>query len=187
MPFRMLKILPLIGLALWVTACSSARSIVGVGKQSPDEFEVVTRAPLSLPPDYGLRAPNPNVASAKERSVTAAAREVIVKSERKKARDIAGGAVSLGESALLSSAGARNADTSIRALLENDNKSYYNFDEKLLEKVMFWQAMDPPGAIIDPQKEAKRIGEARSKGAPVNTGDLPIIERKERGFLEGLF
>ena len=39
-----------IGLMILLTGCSSARDIVGLSKQSPDEFEVVTRAPLSLPP-----------------------------------------------------------------------------------------------------------------------------------------
>ena len=30
-----------------------------MGKRSPDEFAVVRRAPLILPPDYGLRPPRP--------------------------------------------------------------------------------------------------------------------------------
>ena len=55
-----------IGLMILLTGCSSARDIVGLSKQSPDEFEVVTRAPLSLPPDYGLRVPVPNISRNQE-------------------------------------------------------------------------------------------------------------------------
>ena len=34
----------------------------------PDEFAVVTRAPLSMPPDYGLRPPRPGAARPNETS-----------------------------------------------------------------------------------------------------------------------
>ena len=37
-----------------LSACEGAREAIGIGKQSPDEFAVVTRAPLSMPPDFGL-------------------------------------------------------------------------------------------------------------------------------------
>ena len=47
--------------ALIVTGCDGAREAIGIGKQSPDEFAIVTRAPLSMPPDYGLRPPQPGV------------------------------------------------------------------------------------------------------------------------------
>ena len=34
-------------------------NILGFEKSAPDEFAVVKRAPLTLPPEYGLRPPRP--------------------------------------------------------------------------------------------------------------------------------
>ncbi|HEY7598344.1 MAG TPA: DUF3035 domain-containing protein, partial [Candidatus Limnocylindrales bacterium] len=44
---------------LLLAACGrgSVQGALGMGKRSPDEFSVVSRAPLILPPDYGLRPP----------------------------------------------------------------------------------------------------------------------------------
>ena len=36
-----------------LSACSDFRRAVGEGKSAPDEFQVVVRAPLSLPPGFG--------------------------------------------------------------------------------------------------------------------------------------
>ena len=42
-----------------LSACSNAKRALGVEKISPDEFTVVTKAPLVVPPDYSLRPPQP--------------------------------------------------------------------------------------------------------------------------------
>ena len=44
---------------LLLTGCGqgTVQNALGMGKRSPDEFSVVSRAPLILPPDYGLRPP----------------------------------------------------------------------------------------------------------------------------------
>ena len=45
---------------LALTACGgTVQESLGLGKRSPDEFQVVRRAPLILPPDYSLRPPEP--------------------------------------------------------------------------------------------------------------------------------
>ena len=40
-----------------LTGCQSLRDAAGLGKQSPDEFAVTTKAPLVIPPDFNLRPP----------------------------------------------------------------------------------------------------------------------------------
>lgn len=45
--------------AVSVTACSGVRRAVGADKVTPDEFRVVTKAPLVVPPEYNLRPPQP--------------------------------------------------------------------------------------------------------------------------------
>ena len=50
-------------------ACENVKDQLGLNKSSPDEFAVLTRAPLSLPPDYRLRPPEPGAARPQETSV----------------------------------------------------------------------------------------------------------------------
>ena len=59
---NLFKIALLGGLALGVAGCESTRETFGLNKQAPDEFQVVSRAPLSLPPDFTLRVPEPGAA-----------------------------------------------------------------------------------------------------------------------------
>ena len=66
--------------AFTLSACENAREAIGIGKQSPDEFAVVTRAPLSMPPDFSLRPPRPGAERSQEKSVTDSARDLLVKS-----------------------------------------------------------------------------------------------------------
>ena len=61
---RLRKYLILVLASSALTACGLA----GGPSPGPDEFAVVTRAPLSLPPDYGLRPPRPGAARPNEAS-----------------------------------------------------------------------------------------------------------------------
>ena len=45
------------GVAL--SGCQSTKNALGLNKVVPDEFRVVTKAPLVVPPDYALRPPAP--------------------------------------------------------------------------------------------------------------------------------
>ena len=178
-------------LPILLIGCSSARDIVGLGKQSPDEFEVVTRAPLSLPPDYGLRVPIPNISRTQEKSVRDSADDLISSrgssSRQKLSRRNRLGATSPAEDAILGRAQARSSDDSIRAKLSSDNKTISGTDKKLIDKIIFWQGAEKPGAILDPEKESKRIKDLKSEGKTIANGDVPVIERADWGLLDGLF
>ncbi len=178
-------------LPILLIGCSSARDIVGLGKQSPDEFEVVTRAPLSLPPDYGLRVPIPNISRTQEKSVRDSADDLISSrgssSRQKLSRRNRLGATSPAEDAILGRAQARSSDDSIRAKLSSDNKTISGTDKKLIDKIIFWQGAEKPGAILDPEKESKRIKDLKSDGKTIANGDVPVIERADWGLLDGLF
>ncbi len=62
----MKKICLLLCLAAGVlSACGGVKDKLGLAKQSPDEFMVMSRAPLSLPPDYNDR-PVPSIEQAQK-------------------------------------------------------------------------------------------------------------------------
>ena len=47
------------GLALGVSACDTLKEQAGLTKKVPDEFTIITKAPLVMPPDFSLRPPRP--------------------------------------------------------------------------------------------------------------------------------
>lgn len=75
-PLRVLALLPAL---LLLGGCGEEmRKSFGLGKNAPDEFQVVRRAPLSLPPDFALRPPQPGAVRPQEGSATEQARSAIL-------------------------------------------------------------------------------------------------------------
>ena len=103
---NLLKIVVLGGLALGVSGCESTRETFGLNKQAPDEFQVVSRAPLSLPPDFTMRVPEPGAPRPQTGSTTDQARRILVGDDPNAVkRDITEGSRSKGQVALLSQSG----------------------------------------------------------------------------------
>src|SRR3954463_12491137 len=88
-----------------LSGCSSNQlsRTFGLQRDAPDEFQVTTRAPLSMPPDFSLRAPRPGAARPQEEVGPAAAQAVLVPQAALAARGEA--PVTPGTSALLQAAG----------------------------------------------------------------------------------
>jgi len=60
-----------------VGGCGEMRRAIGMDRVGPDEFAVESRAPLTIPPDYDLRPPQPGAARPQEVTATDRARRVI--------------------------------------------------------------------------------------------------------------
>ena len=54
--------------ALSLAGCDSFKRTVGIERTSPDEFAVESRAPLTIPPDFDLRPPQPGAPRPQEPS-----------------------------------------------------------------------------------------------------------------------
>ena len=88
--------------------------------------QVVTRAPLSLPPDYGLRPPRPGAARPNEASPRDDAQEGLLRNlgnrgGRSSAKQKVPGHFTNGEAALLKRAEALNVDPKIREIVERES------------------------------------------------------------------
>jgi len=182
----------LIAGALLVSGCEKARNVIGLEKQPPDEFAVVTRAPLSVPPDFGLRPPTPGAPRPQEKTVRNQARDILLSNPNTKsaaAAQVAAapGKLSAGEAALLANAGALNANGSIRSVVNRENTAMVEAEASVFDKVFFWQEAELPGTVVDPDKESRRLREASAVGDPPNKGEVPVIKRRKRGILEGIF
>jgi hypothetical protein len=193
-----LRALSLVALAgsLLLGGCDSTRDALGLNKKAPDEFVVVTKAPLVLPPEFGLRppepgAPRPQEVPARDRAAAAlagnangAAAGQITPLSRSAAP--AAQPRSAGEQAFLQQARAGNVDPDIRRKVNDEFTQLAERDRRFVDRLMFWQA-EEPGLAIDPAKEAQRLRENAATGKPVTAGNVPTLKRRERGPLEGLF
>jgi hypothetical protein len=176
----------LLVVASLVSGCDKTREAFGLEKSPPDEFAVVTRAPLQIPPDFGLRPPTPGVARPQEMAVRDEARGLLVDSSVA-ARQKAPQGLSPGENALLKRAGAEDADPMIRQVVSRENSILEPDESSFVDRMIFWREPEPKGQVVDPTREAQRLRENAALGDPPTKGATPVIVRKEKGWFEGIF
>lgn len=63
--------------ALLLPGCADLRQAIGLDRVGPDEFAVESRAPLTIPPDFDLRPPQPGTPRPQEATAAEKARKVI--------------------------------------------------------------------------------------------------------------
>lgn len=170
-----------------VSGCDRARETFGLTKSAPDEFAVVTRAPLKEPPNYRLRPPAPGTPRPQEGTTQESARAVLVGDAQRTAADANGAKSTSGESALLARAGAAKADPSIRQTVDRESAILGEENGGLVSRLLFWQEKEEAGQIVDASKESRRLQENIALGDSVSKGAVPVIKRREKGLLEGIF
>ncbi len=175
------------GMSLALAGCSSdLKRSLGLELTGPDPFQVVTHAPLEMPPDFGLRPPEPGAPRPNEAPVTEQARTTVFGPTAPQPTALPDR--STGESALLRQAGAIGTDPSIRDKVNRESVQLAQQDRSFVDRLVFWRDPPPPGTVVDPQAEARRLRENAALGKPVTDGNTPIIQRKKnQGLLEGLF
>jgi hypothetical protein len=178
----------LLAATLALGACSDARKAIGWEKSTPDEFRVVSRAPLTLPPDFGLRPPAPGTARPQESSPQEAARTAVFGAERPVNAAANNAALSAGERQLLGRTGADRADAAIRDTIDRETQSLADADRSFVDRLIFWQPPQAPaGSELDPAREAQRLREAQAAGRSGGDGEVATIRTRKRGWLEGIF
>jgi hypothetical protein len=148
-----------------LVGCQSTRQALGISKVVPDEFRVVSLAPLVVPPDYSLRPPAPGEPRPQELQPESQARIALLGQNAAVDR-------SEGEKLLASKAGADHADPLIRYVVDDEFGSIAHKDTGFANWVMFWRRGKPAvqpavltaaqsgadtAAPIDPTVEAQRI------------------------------
>jgi hypothetical protein len=177
---------------LMLGGCTSVRETLGLEQEPPDEFQVTVRAPLSMPDDFGLRAPRPGATPVQEESLRDRTRQIVLDtSGEKKARlakelDIKG--MTQAEAALLRKIGANEVDPNIRQVVERETTALEIEGKSFVEGLMFWKKKEAPAKVVDPVAERRRIQGNVALGKDATVGLTPEIERKKSGgLLQGLF
>jgi hypothetical protein len=178
-----------------LSGCDGLDRALGMEKVVPDEFAVVSRAPLAIPPDYALRPPQPGASPTQEVSPTDQAKQTIFRAGGDQATLPGADQRSEGENLLLKQAGAASAAPDIRQALAQDAQGGNGpVDQSFVDKLLFWRGPEKPLAadqVIDPNQEAQRLkGSQAAANAPATQPGLtgvPVIERSKPPSLTSTF
>ena len=172
-------------LPLTLVGCGNGDDIsrtFGLTRDAPDEFQVTTRAPLSMPPDYTLRPPRPGASRPQEQSPRQGAEAALAPDTALSANE---GEASPGQQALLSASGP-SAPADIRRRLDADS-AIEQTDRSFGDKLMFWRTPTDKSVVVDPQRESQRLRENAALGDHPTAGDTPIIQHKQETFWDSIF
>jgi hypothetical protein len=191
-----------------LSACESGavKETLGLSRNAPDEFRVLPRPALSVPPQFGLRPPAlPGEENAvgeispskqaealvlgpdknakgdtfklKPGSTETAVQPVTVSSDTKRKGQTGA------EAQFLENAGAAKADPSVRTSLIQEKIAV----EEPEEEKSWWNIMpsssDKKEPIVQPGKEAERIQQNKAENKPITEGETPASKPKDRGVL----
>jgi hypothetical protein len=168
----------LAALGAGLSGCQNTAAALGMTKVVPDEFRVVTKAPLTVPPDYSLRPPAPGEPRPQELQPESAARTALLGQRAAQDR-------SQGEKLLAAKAGGDKADPLVRYVVDDEFGEIAHKDPSFADRVLFWkkdktdqqaaQTAKAAGAEtpapIDPAIESNRL-----KGL---VGDKQVVIQRE--------
>lgn len=162
-----------------LAGCGSTSQALGVSKVTPDEFRVIAKAPLVVPPDYALRPPAPGEPRPQELQPESAARQALLGQRAAQSRTEA-------ESLLVAKAGGDKADPLVRYVVDDEFGDLAHKEKSFSDRVLFWRkdrpetqvnataaantAVGATPAPLDPAAEAARLA----------TGGKPVVIARER-------
>jgi hypothetical protein len=204
---------------LLLTACggNTVKETLGIGHKPPDEFRVVSRPPLSVPPQFNLRPPATGTQSQNVITADKKAQSIITGSSsgKDKTGDVSGDdnvfdlkegiadtAVTPVDSVSLPPATAKNAAAGESQFLKNigvdkaDPKVRDALVQQKLaaqekrEEASWWNVLSTPEkkeTLVDAKAEAKRIQDNKAENKPVTEGETPEVKDKDHGILGNIF
>jgi len=151
--------------ALTVSGCSDFRKAIGEEKSSPDEFEVVVRPPLALPPGFNASSSDLIAAAAPTENATSA-------------RAVAATALGAGEG---TSTGGYDALFDFAAVPDNirelvDEETFGIQFERRLPLQMLFGGIPDIGPVLDQFAEDQRLRKNLREGRFPTDGGTPAID-----------
>ncbi len=191
----------MIGLAVSACETKDVKDTLGLSRTAPDEFRVVSRPPLSVPKEFYLTPPVAGGERGFGQSTETQAKQLVLGEkngvmelslERREASLAetaapvvsSAPATSTGESQFLQRAGAEKADPQIREKIYQERAAYGEEEPGLIDRLRGEGSGDP---VVNAQEEAQRIITNKEEGKPVNAGDVPVIDPKQKSTIERIF
>ncbi len=162
-----------------LAACGGGEDMkekLGLKIAPPDEFSVVTRAPLAVPPDFTLRPPRPGEGRPNELTVREQAKQTVFGVNSKPSAER-----STSQNTFLNKLGASKSDPNIRSSIDTEIKDLEESDQPVAEKLLFWKDKEAVGKHLDPVEEKKRL-EAQGVAKKATTGST--VEKRNEDILK---
>lgn len=149
------------------------KNSLGLEKDAPDEFAVLTRAPLEVPPHMILPPPVPGQPRPQEQAAIAQAQQAVFGTEQQKTVQ-----TSSAEEAFLQKAGAKDADPAIHARVNNETREMTERNLPVAQKLINLGSknVQPSATVVDPKAELERLRKNKAEGKSVSDGETPFIE-----------
>lgn len=165
-------------LFLVLASCSNTRESLNVGPAPPpDEFAVLTKAPLVIPPDFGLRPPNPGAPRPQGDTLIRGGQQILLQPGNEDSKSSTDKLTTDGEKALLSAAKIEKNNQSIRAIIALETQNISERGKSFAERVLSWQFPQGPDVSINANEEADRLKQQGINGLPISTLQ-PAAKRK---------
>lgn len=186
MRLRTLAVLTAAVSAVALSGCSTGmRQAIGLTKVTPDEFLTVASAPLTVPPEYGLRPPAPGQPRPQELAPESAARQILLGQRQAITR-------TPGEQALVAEAGGDRADPLARYVVDDEFGDLTHKEEGWADRILFWRQGEANQASTIRTSEGEVTVDAATEHQRLQelTGGrqgIVITPRRDTGFkLPGL-
>lgn len=134
----MKKTLPLLAAGLALAATAACSNTGTSGAATPNEFRVITKPPLSVPPNYSLRPPAPGTtlpAEVEAANIGATAFGTTL-----------GQDASASERALVAAAQANAVNPAVRAQVDWEETKAIRKAPSIADRILFWRSSDPADA-----------------------------------------
>lgn len=170
---KRLPALLVVAAAVGATACAS-------GPRTPDEFRVVRKAPLTVPPDFNLRPPSPGESRPQDLQPDSQARMAVFGTDL-------GQTATEGEKLFVRAMGGEATDRSVRAAVDFDSAQIVRKNRSFADAILnFGRPSSTDEPIVNATVEAERLRTEQEALSEV-TGDGPVmIRRRSSGKLPGL-
>lgn len=164
-----------------LAGCTDLSRTFGFTRSSPNEFAVTTQPPLSMPPDFAIRPPEPGTARPQVVPASQAAEQALIPQS---ALAAAPGTASPGQQALVASAtAAAGTPPSGPQLGRPSDVGRESFAHQLL----FGGSGGGGQELVNAPAEARRLRENAALGRSPVAGETPVIKPEQPGLLQRLF
>ena len=162
---KLFQILGAVTLLSMLSACSDFRKAIGTEKSSPDEFQVVVRPSLVLPPNFSSR---PTAATGAQTAATVA-------SDAQAQASVLLGARETGASDYSDVFAFDKIVEDVRSKVDEETAGI-KFERRLPIQVLFGGLPDV-GPVIDKMAEDRRIRRNRLENRSLSYGATPAIDK----------
>ncbi|MEZ5690101.1 MAG: DUF3035 domain-containing protein [Rickettsiales bacterium] len=183
---------------------STIKETLGINRTSPDEFQVVSRPPLSVPPQFNLRPPSAISTSPTVVSADMKAQSIVIGNEPRRnsfeldeiysdtavmpvsSRSLSGD--DKANSGFLQNIGVSKADPDIREkLIKQEIVTRQQKEESSWWDIFSYGTKKEKAVLVDADAERKRIEDNSKKNKSITEGETPTVKEKDRGLLGDLF